>query len=301
MKYIDKAILAIDKNIFKNIENDYGNRGHLSQNILAQLRNLVEHIAMKCYFEDNGGDLSGDPNKKYKEIQQGVRYIKDNHKYKDISDFHKMLQKSASHYTLSEENSERLMLKYYEYLLIIKNILEEKFSFDILLNLDKFPIDLDTQLVDYHKKIASKLDLTADVSMSEERYYIQKIRPFFINNEIYYEITFNEANERVSKFNRIIGFTKKRILPNYSVKLAISYENIEMYGENMSILIINDWEVSIRPCELNNFLDILDESGHIQANHSEYKRLMYVLTQSRLNLLDIFLWETICILKLEII
>lgn len=288
MKYIDEAILAIDKNIFKNIENDYGNRGYLSQNVLAQLRNLVEHIAMKCYFEDKDGDLSGDPKEKYKEIRQGLKYIKSNYDYNDIFKFHEMLQKSASHYTLSEENSERLMLKYYEYLLRIKKTVEEKFSFNILSNLDKFPIDLDTQLIDYYKKIASKLDLTVNIRMSEERYYIQKIKPFFINNEVYYEVTFSEANERVSKFNRIIGFTKKRILPNYSVKLAISYENVDMYGKNMPILIINDWKVSIRPCELNNFLDILDESGHIQANHSEYKRLMDFLTKNRLNLLDVF-------------
>lgn len=209
MKYIDEAILDIDKNIFKNIENDYGNRGYLSQNVLAQLRNLVEHIAMKCYFEDNDGDLSGDPEEKYNEIEQGLQYIKSNYDYNDIFKFHEMLQKSASHYTLSEENSERLMLKYYEYLLRIKKTVEEKFSFNILSNLDKFPIDLDTQLIDYYKKIASKLDLTVNIHMSEERYYIQKIKPFFINNEVYYEVTFSEANERVSKFNRIIGFTKK--------------------------------------------------------------------------------------------
>ena len=45
MMQIDSAILAIDKVICKNISRfDDSERGLLSQNILAQLRNFVEYI-----------------------------------------------------------------------------------------------------------------------------------------------------------------------------------------------------------------------------------------------------------------
>ena len=48
MLKVDKAILVTDKAICKNIDRfDSSERGLLSQNILAQLRNLVEYIAQK--------------------------------------------------------------------------------------------------------------------------------------------------------------------------------------------------------------------------------------------------------------
>ena len=59
MMQIDNAILATDKVICKNISRfDDSERGLLSQNILAQLRNFVEYIADKVYA--GGSDL--DPN-----------------------------------------------------------------------------------------------------------------------------------------------------------------------------------------------------------------------------------------------
>lgn len=59
MMQIDSAILSTDKVICKNISRfDDSERGLLSQNILAQLRNFVEYIADKVYA--NGSDF--DPN-----------------------------------------------------------------------------------------------------------------------------------------------------------------------------------------------------------------------------------------------
>lgn len=292
MKKIDKAILNIDKNICKNIEKNQDDRGYLSQNVLAQLRNFVEHISIKYYVNSISGDISGIPEEMYDEIKRGLRYIKVNSKLYFLAKFHQMLQKSASHYTMSEENSERLMLKYYEYLLRIKKNLKTDFNLDVLSNIDMFPVNLDNQLSDYYKKIVDKLEMTSISEMSEDRYYIQKTKPFFIDNEIYYEITFKEANDKTSKFERNIAFTKQDILANYAVKLSIKHDTVNMYGKHMPILIINDWEVSIRPCELNVFSEILNNFTKIQSNHSEYKRLMEFIKKSRFNILDILLLET---------
>lgn len=89
----------------------------LSQNILSQLRNFVEHIALKIC--SNGRDIEVS----YENIQKAIKYLKANGKYRFLSKFHDLLQITASHYTLDEENSERLMLKYFEYLLKIKSFL----------------------------------------------------------------------------------------------------------------------------------------------------------------------------------
>ena len=53
MYNIDSEIITIDRNISGNIEVfDDSQRGLLSQNILSQLRNLVELVSLKAYNHD---------------------------------------------------------------------------------------------------------------------------------------------------------------------------------------------------------------------------------------------------------
>jgi helicase, putative len=63
----------------------------------------------------------------------------------------------VSHYSRDENNSERLMLKYYEYLLYIKNFLKDEYNIEVLDNLAKFPLNLDTTSQKYYEKIAKKI------------------------------------------------------------------------------------------------------------------------------------------------
>lgn len=50
MQEIDIRIQELNKTICENIELiDFTSRGLVSQNILSQARNLVEHVAMKAY------------------------------------------------------------------------------------------------------------------------------------------------------------------------------------------------------------------------------------------------------------
>ena len=50
------------------------------------------------------------------------------------------------------------MLKYYEYLLRIKIMLHDKYSLDVLYNLEQFPIETDESLNEYYLKIVQKVD-----------------------------------------------------------------------------------------------------------------------------------------------
>ena len=86
-----------------------------------------------------------------------------------------------------------------------------------------------------------------------DKFYIQKIKPFFVNHKIYYEITFTLSNVKVCKFDRIIAFTDHDISQYYAVKLFIMNDSIEILDKTMPIYIIVKWEVSIRPCEIENF------------------------------------------------
>ena len=72
MLKVDEAILDTNKVICKNISIfDTSERGLLSQNILAQLRNFVEYIAQKVY--SNGVDT--DPND-YKDKKEWTKKVK---------------------------------------------------------------------------------------------------------------------------------------------------------------------------------------------------------------------------------
>ncbi|MBC9797857.1 ATP-dependent DNA helicase [Sinomicrobium weinanense] len=286
MSEIISHILDIDKAICKNIEKfDVEERGLLSQNILSQLRNFVEHISLKVLEEAQRIELNND----YENIKEAIEYIKARGDLKFLSRLHKLLQITASHYTLNEENSERLLLKYYEYLIKIKSFLKNTYNLEVLYNLEDFPIHTDSNLKEYYEKISVLIKQPKEnriKSNYKDRYYIQKIKPFFVKNEIYYEVTFRRANDYTSKFDRIIAFTKLDILSNYAVKLFISMDYIEILDKKMPIQIIDNWEVSIRPCEIDNFAKIFGTNSKISSGKESYELMKY-LTSSGLNLIEI--------------
>jgi len=143
---IDNHILQINKVICGNIDKfDSTERGLLSQNILSQLRNFVEYISLKVYVDAQNIQLKIN----YDDILDAIEYIKARGDLKFLRRFHKLLQITASHYTLDEENSERLMLKYLEYLIRIKSFLYMQYNLDVLENLNNFPIQEDSNLKEY--------------------------------------------------------------------------------------------------------------------------------------------------------
>lgn len=76
------------------------------------------------------------------------------------------------------------MLKYYEYLLKINIFINDTYGLHVLDNIEDFPLDTDTELSEYHEKIAEKICSPSpgcSTSTYSDRYYIQKIKPFFVN------------------------------------------------------------------------------------------------------------------------
>lgn len=279
---IDRQILITDKAICRYIDNlSVSPRGAVSQDILSQLRNFVEHIMLKFYA--NGQDIDDT----YKNICKAIEFTKSRGNLKVLRRFHDYLQIVASHYTLDEENSERLMLKYYEYLLKIKNLLHEKFSLDVLGNLNKFPLNTDTTLQDYYEKIAAKIKLhnTQNVEKSE-KYYVQKVKPFFVGQCIYYEVTFTPANDYASKFNRVIAFTNLEITDNYAVKFSLASNSVEILGKIMPIVIITGWEVAIRDCEYKNFTRLI-RGTNVATGYAERQGISQFLTSTGFNLTEL--------------
>lgn len=279
---IDEQIFRIDKVICRHIDSlGSSTRGVVSQDILSQLRNFVEHIMLKYY--SNGKDIENS----YDNIGKAIDFVKAQGNLKVLRQFHDYLQIVASHYTLDEENSERLMLKYYEYLLRIKNLLQDSFSLNVLGNLDKFPLNLDPNMQEYYEKIADKIKgYNIQEPEKSEKYYIQKIKPFFINQQVYYEVTFTPANDYASKSNRVIAFTDLELTDNYAVKFALVHDSIEVLGKTMPITVIAGWEVSIRNCEFKNFTSLIRRTA-VSTGYPEQQGISQFLTSTGFNLTEL--------------
>lgn len=249
MPNIDDRIRNIDSVICRHIASaDFSPRGAVAQDVLAQLRNFVEHIMLKFYA--NGRDIENT----YPNICAAIEFVQSRGDLKILYRFHDYLQIVASHYTLDEENSERLMLKYYEYLLAIKNLLHDRYNLNVLANLEDFPLHIDETLQEYYEKISVKVcQYDTRGASGGEKYYIQKIKPFFVNQKIYYEVTFTPANDYASKSNRIIAFTRIKITDYYASCFSLASDSIEILGKTMPITVIVGWEVAIRNCEYKNF------------------------------------------------
>ncbi|MFF4626343.1 ATP-dependent DNA helicase [Streptomyces griseorubiginosus] len=284
MASVEQQVKSADRVICENIANPVGDRGFLSQNVLAQLRNLVEGLIVWAHLKDGSTEFHYDQVGPARDAVKGIA------KFRLLSRFHGLLQASVSHYTLDRDPSERLMLKYYEYLLRTRDLAQQQFGVTILDNIEHFPVDLDPSLHEYYEKIAARIEegTTRSSDQRRERYYIHSSRPFFIGGRIYYEVTFYVAHDRTSKFDRFIGFTDIDVTDKYAANLELVSDTIEVLGQTMPIMLIRSWSVSIRPCEFNNFARFFEVSpGQVSSSHSEYRKLMRYLTDARSSLLDL--------------
>ena len=188
-----------------------------------------------------------------------------------------------------EGQSERLMLKYYGYLWEIRKFLSENFDIKVLDNLEAFPLDTDTLDTEYYNMVASCFDRTELFSKTPNslRYYIQKKTPFFVNGERYYEVTLQLAGLYATKFNRITVYTKQNISTNYSIQIAYTDAEIELWGMKSSIKIVTNWIVSIDPSCLNKLAKMLRINTKLSKTYGEYNSLMEFLTRTGMNLFDL--------------
>lgn len=199
------------------------------------------------------------------------------------------MQESKSHYTPDGEGAERLVLKYYKFYMMVRNFVKQEYQMDIFHNLEKFPINTDYAIQNYHAKIAERLELrrkNRDI-VHNSRMYVQKVVPFVSGDNVYYEIVLTPAYDTTSKFDRFVCYSKIMVPSHYSAKMDIYYETIEVDGQKMPVNILTDFMVSIRPCELTNFAKIFGDNIKMSSNHSEYIGMMQYLSDSGASLLDI--------------
>lgn len=279
-----EQIQSANSAICQNIDALGEQRPLLSQNVLAQLRNLVEGVLVHLHLGVRGAEFS------YDAVGPALAYVRSQGRLNFLGRFHRLLQVSSSHYTLDGDASERLMLKYYEYMHRVRSLVRTACAMDILRNLESFPIDLDPSLREYHLKIAQRIEAARGTNLNRDagaRYYIHKVRPFFVGECIYYEVTFTRAVNRVSKFDRTIAFTDIDMTDKYAAYLVLQRDTIRVFDQTMPITLIRMWGISIRPCELENFARLLGIKVKVRSSSADFHHLMQWLTATSGSLLDL--------------
>ena len=167
--------------------------------------------------------------------------------------------------------------------------MKNNFGIEVLDNLSKFPLDVDTLDKEYYKLVADNItnaNLTPN-NVRVSRYYIQKIVPFYVDGERYFEITLQLAGLYATKYNRITVYSKKYISTKYSIQIAYTETDLELWGIKNKIKILNNWKVAIDPVCLNKLAKMLMLNTKLNRNYGEYVALMGFLTDTEMDLLQI--------------
>lgn len=199
-----------------------------------------------------------------------------------------------------EGQSERLMLKYYNFLWQIRKFLQDNYGIFVLHNLEKFPVKTDELDKEYYELVAVAVN-SVDLSpraVHDSRFYVQKKVPFFVGTERYYEVVLQLASVYATKYNRITVYTKENISTNYSVKIAYVDATINLWEIESEIKVVTNWKVSIEPRCLNVLGVILKVPIRLTSRYGEYIELMNFLTRTGVNFLDLIDLQEVDFLEL---
>lgn len=279
---VKKIIKACDEEITESIERlDIVNdtRDGVSKRILARLRDLcVSALLLNVLGEGN----------ERASLQLAWEKSILNVETKYLGTFLKGLQYIGNRIP-DEGQSERLLLKYYNFLWQIRKFLAENYGMLILHNLERFPLHVDELDRQFYELAANAVDSVRfhQGDFGTTRYYVQKKTPFFIGAERYYEVTLQLASIYATKYNRITAYTKENISTNYSIQVCYVDTTIELWGIASSIKVITGWKVSIATSCLNKMGKILNIHTNISSRYGEYNALMFFLTRTGINFLDL--------------
>ena len=185
--------------------------------------------------------------------------------------------------------TERLMLKYYDFLWQTKEYLREKFGIVVLENIDKFPRDTDGEDIEYLELVSQAVDRVWNQPnpISSLRYYVARKLPFYVHGKRYFEITLQLAGKYASKFNRLTVYTRSNLSTNYTVQIGYAESDLELWKNKSKIKVLTNWKVSIDPSVLNKFSAIFGYELKLSSRYGEYISLMEFLTRTGINILDL--------------
>ena len=254
-------------------------RDDLSKNMLRMLKELCVAALLMNALSIKVEEMS---------LQLAWEYALLDIKTKYLAYFYKGLD-YIGYRTPEIGQSERLMLKYYDFMWKIREMAKQKFNIDILENLEEFPRCINGLDQEYYEMIAKAVDSVEIIHplVNVTRFYVHKKTAFYVGEDRYFELTLQLASIYATKFNRITVYTRQDVSTNYSIQIAYSDATVNLWGVGSKIKVVTDWKVSIEPSCLNKIGKVLKNSTRINSQYGEYDALMEFLTVTGMNLLDL--------------
>ena len=133
----------------------------------------------------------------------------------------------------------------------------------------KFPIyNIEPTLIDYYKSIYNVIDIhdkEDNPPLLKNPYYIMKEKPIVFDEKLFYELTLTPATDYINKFNRTIFYSLVKIPSNYAVKISYVKKDIVLFDEHVSVNIIVDYQIFIKPAEINSLYSFKSEKLRMVA------------------------------------
>ena len=283
------------KNANDNIENNIDvlcpdNLGLCAQNILSQIRNLIDAFALLRYRIDYPNIV---PESGSERIKKAISNLKA--RDKQFGPFVKMyeyIEMVASHYTQDQFGSIALLQRYSDLLQDLKECAKAEFGIDVLNNLNNFPFEIDDTLRDYYFAIYRIIKgLPAIVDTKTSTFYVERKRRRYLSNNTYiYEYVLSPANDKRTKFDRLTAFSLLNLNKTHSVRCSIYTETIGIFDIKTSVSIIKSYSISIRPCELKKYAYLEGFKGFSDSfgrDSAGYQELMSFLTLHEMTIYDV--------------
>lgn len=282
------------KNANDNIEKNIDvlcpeNTGLCAQNILSQLRNLLDAFALLHFRLDNKDDPEMNGRERIKHAKSYL--CSDNKRFSPFKKTYKYIESAASHYTPDQFGSFGILLKYANLLQKLKESAKREFNKDILNNIDEFPLKMSDQLKDYYLAVFEKLKKSREGDGKGSTFYVEGKRRIYVSNSCYmFEYVLSPATDKRTKFDRLTAFSLADIGTTHSVRCKISTTDLLVSDIKTSISIIDEYSISIRPCELKVYAFLEGFDGfpkNLKRGSAGYEPLMWFLTERSLTLYDL--------------
>jgi SOS response regulatory protein OraA/RecX len=281
------------KNANDNIENNIDilcpeHVGLCSQNILSQLRNLIDAFALLKWYKDGNDEPTDNGRERTRKAMNNLK--SSGRDYKALVKIYDYLEKIASHFTQDQFASEVLLKKYEGLLQDIKDVAKKQFGIDILNNLDSFPFDINDDLKEYYHLVFQEMKKSPHGNGGKTNiFYVEhERRRHGDKGEVFYEYIFTPASDKRTKFDRLTVFSLAKINCSHAIKCSFEEKIVSISGINARITLLNDYSVSIRPCEIKLFANLeCFQINNLDRSSAGYSQLMSFLTYHQCSLYNL--------------
>jgi energy-coupling factor transporter ATP-binding protein EcfA2 len=264
-------------------DNVLANRERVSMHAMDSLRVFVSYFCKGVYFVNN----------KIHEDFVSEKIEKDAIKYcrgvcSQACILYDNLNNTFMHVSINGDESVRLYFALRDLICDVQAFGDRFFSVHYLKAFDDYPEDMDETLKRFYLLVGKSFDDPDAKTLDDGIFYIEREIPIIIGgHRVLYELTMIPVGDTDNKFGRMVVFSKSKIKENYAIKSSLCLASFLFAEHRIPITLIKEWEVSIRPCELEKIGYFAGVDLTIKRRSIDYQNLMLLLKGSNYTLTDL--------------